>query len=88
MVNIRDFSEDELRTIIKKSIVSLSRTLEEAAIVEDHPEEKWKNDEGHTLMLVNEDDMWNVYAGLNLDGTFNSYGEATEYLHEEGFKRA
>lgn len=88
MVNIRDFSEDELRTIIEKSIVSLSRTLEEAAIVEDHPEEKWKNDEGHTLILVNEDDMWNVYAGLNLDGTFNSYGEAAEYLHEEGFHRA
>jgi hypothetical protein len=29
--------------------------------------------------------MWNVYAGLNLDGTFTTYKEAANYLHEEGF---
>ena len=29
----------------------------------------------------------NVYAGVNLDGTFNSYPEAAEYLDEEGFSR-
>ena len=26
-------------------------------------------------------------AGQNLDGAFNTYGEATEYLSEEGFKK-
>ncbi|UOY91327.1 hypothetical protein MUG87_12280 [Ectobacillus sp. JY-23] len=84
MVNIRDFSADALRTIVEQSILSLS---EEEIAVPDKPafEEEWINDEGHTLTLVEEDDLWNVYAGLNLDGTFNSYREAAQYLDEEGF---
>ena len=36
---------------------------------------------------MQEEDMWSVYAGRNLDGAFNSYGEAAEYLNEEGFKK-
>ncbi|MGE8204861.1 hypothetical protein ACQKP0_09880 [Heyndrickxia sp. NPDC080065] len=88
MVNIRDFSEEELRTIIQKSILSLApKTAIESSIVGEQTEEKWINQDNHTLILINEDDMWNVYAGLNLDGTFNSYQEAAEYLHEEGFSR-
>ncbi|MFK2825695.1 hypothetical protein QYG89_08375 [Bacillus sp. B190/17] len=87
MVNIRDFSAEELRKIIHESIQSLSpRTTEEAAIAGEAIEEKWINEDGQTLMLIEEDDMWNVYAGLNLDGTFNSYGEAAQYLDEEGFR--
>ncbi|GGI13996.1 hypothetical protein [Gottfriedia solisilvae] len=84
MVNIRDFSEDELRTIITKSIDKLSfePNFEED---EEEVEELWVNTSGQTLKLVSEMDMWNVYAGENLDGTFNSYGEAAEYLDEEGF---
>ncbi|MCP8968090.1 hypothetical protein [Ectobacillus ponti] len=89
MVNIRDFSADELRTLLEQAIAALApKSTEESAIVGDQPEEKWVNEDGHILILVNEDeDMWNVYAGLNLDGTFNSYGEAAEYLDEEGFRR-
>ncbi|WP_075981186.1 hypothetical protein [Bacillus massilinigeriensis] len=88
MVNIRDFSESELRTIIEKSIQSLApKSVEETAIVGELEEERWKNSEGHTLIVINEDDMWNVYAGLNLDGTFPSYNEAKQYLIEEGFSR-
>lgn len=88
MTNIRDFSEEELRTIIQKSILSLApKTTVESSIVGDQFEEKWINQDHFTLILVNEDDMWNVYAGLNLDGTFNSYAEAAEYLDEEGFSR-
>ncbi|MFD2446678.1 hypothetical protein ACFSO7_22310 [Bacillus sp. CGMCC 1.16607] len=88
MVNIRDFSAEELRSIIQKSILSLSpKTTVEDAIVGDQQEEKWVDEENHTLILLNEDDMWNVYAGLNLDNTFNTYEEAAEYLHEEGFKK-
>ncbi|MED3651654.1 hypothetical protein [Heyndrickxia sporothermodurans] len=88
MTNIRDFTEEELRTIIQKSILSLApKTTVESSIVGDQFEEKWINQDNFTLVLVNEDDMWNVYAGLNLDGTFNSYAEATEYLDEEGFSR-
>lgn len=88
MVNIRDFSEDELRAVIERSILSLShKSTEEAAIVGDNDEERWINAENQTLILVHEDEMWNVYAGLNLDGTFPSYSEAKQYLEEEGFKQ-
>lgn len=88
MVNIRDFSAEELKTIIGQSIKSLSPNTDvESAIIEDNDEERWINSENHTLILVNEDDMWNVYAGLNLDGTFLSYNEAKQYLEEEGFKK-
>ncbi|MCM3663134.1 hypothetical protein M3204_01875 [Mesobacillus subterraneus] len=88
MVNIRDFSAEELRTILKQSIDSLSpNTTLESAIIEDHEEERWVNSDNHTLILINEDEMWNVYAGLNLDGTFMSYSEAKQYLEEEGFRK-
>ncbi|MGJ7920160.1 hypothetical protein [Neobacillus sp. LXY-4] len=88
LVNIRDFSEQELRTIIEQSIQSLSpRSVSEEAIIGDEVEERWVDAEKHTLILIQEDDMWNVYAGLNLDGTFPSYNEAKQYLEEEGFKR-
>ena len=88
MVNIRDFSADELRTIIQKSILSLTPKIStKAPIIEEQKEERWINQDHQTLILVQEEDMWSVYAGLNLDGAFNSYGEAAEYLHEEGFTR-
>jgi hypothetical protein len=88
MVNIRDFSADELQTIIQKSILSLTpKIINNAPIIEDQKEEKWINQDHQTLILVHEEDMWYVYAGLNLDGAFNSYGEAAEYLTEEGFTR-
>lgn len=91
MVNIRDFSADDLRTLIQKSILSLSpREAPETTANRQHnedKEEKWMNRERETLILLKEDDIWNVYAGSNLDGTFNSYNEATEYLDEEGFSR-
>ena len=86
MVNIREFSADELRSVIEQSIELLSQ--EEVVIpAEPAKEEEWHNEDGHILTLISEDDMWNVYAGVNLDGTFNSYPEAAEYLDEEGFSR-
>ncbi|MED1201660.1 hypothetical protein [Heyndrickxia acidicola] len=86
MINIREFSEQELRNMISKSIASLKENAkEEAAIIDGNVEERWMNEDGHTLILLEEDDMWNVYAGLNLDGTFPSYNEAKQYLMEEGF---
>lgn len=86
MVNIREFSADELRSVIEQSIELLSQ--EEVVIpAEPAKEEEWQNEDGHILTLISEDDMWNVYAGVNLDGTFNSYPEAAEYLDEEGFSR-
>ncbi|MDM5153610.1 hypothetical protein QUF88_07135 [Bacillus sp. DX1.1] len=88
MVNIREFSADELRSLIEKSIELLSQEPEEEiAPIKPAAEEEWHNEDGHILTLMQEDDMWNVYAGVNLDGTFNSYPEAAEYLDEEGFSR-
>ncbi|OLO39100.1 hypothetical protein BTR23_08525 [Alkalihalophilus pseudofirmus] len=89
MVNIRDYTEEELRTIIEKSIHSLDAEIQPAQEeVNEITEETWINRDKQSLVLIFEDDMWNVYAGLNLDGTFNSYGEAVAYLDEEGFKRS
>jgi hypothetical protein len=88
MVNIRDFSAEELREIIQKSILSLSpKSTTEEEMVEEVIEEKWMDAEKHVLTLLKEMDMWNVYSGVNLDNTFDTYGEAIEYLREEGFKR-
>ncbi|SFK17638.1 MULTISPECIES: hypothetical protein [unclassified Bacillus (in: firmicutes)] len=89
MVNIRDFSAEELRSLLEKSIAGLSQEpVEEVAIAENFQEEEWVNEDKHILTLIKEDeDMWNVYAGIQLDGTFNSYKEAAQYLDEEGFTR-
>ncbi|RCW63366.1 hypothetical protein [Saliterribacillus persicus] len=84
MVNIRDFSEADLRTVIQQSIESLAPTT-----LDENPfEERWINSNKQTLLLLNEGDLWNVYAGRNLDGTFRSYNEAIAFLDEEGFKKA
>lgn len=89
LVNIRDFSAEELRSLLEKSIAVLSQEpVEEVAVTENFQEEEWINEDKHTLTLIKEDeDMWNVYAGIQLDGTFNSYKEAAQYLDEEGFTR-
>ncbi len=88
LVNIRDFSAEQLETILSKSIQLLSTEPHEDQKVDSNGEEEtWTNNEGHTLTLVLEEDMWNVYAGLNLDGTFPSYNEAKSYLMEEGFHK-
>ncbi|MBM7662999.1 hypothetical protein JOC85_003825 [Bacillus mesophilus] len=88
MTNIRDFSEDELREVIIKSVTSLNEGTVEVNPDEDvFEEETWMNADKHTLVVTYEDEMWNVYAGENLDGTFPSYNEAKQYLDEEGFRK-
>lgn len=84
-VNIADFSEERLRAVIAASIASL--TGEENSEPED--EEVWQNAKRQTLELKydEEDRMWYVYAGLSLDGAFESYAEAADYLKEEGFSK-
>ncbi|MFT4415896.1 hypothetical protein ACLM5H_18715 [Fredinandcohnia humi] len=88
-VNIRDFNADELRRIIKESIKSLSpnsAAARETAIIGEGQEERWTNDDGDVLLLILEDDWWNVYSGLNLEATFGTYDDAEDYLFEEGFR--
>jgi hypothetical protein len=95
-VNIREYSADELRSIIQASIVSLSGAItsrvasENAteAIQAPSTEESWTDAEGHILILVAEDDLWNVYTGSNLEMAFETYTEAKQYLKEEGFSRS
>ncbi|MFD1851307.1 hypothetical protein [Oceanobacillus bengalensis] len=79
MTNIRDFTEEELRTIITQAIASLSefKVFEEA----------WINSEKQILTLIHEYDTWDIYAGDLLDGTYASYNAAADYLQQEGFRR-
>jgi hypothetical protein len=90
MVNIRDFSADQLRQLLKQSIQALSPieiTAAEEAIIGDSNEERWVDGENNPLILINENDSWNIYFGLNLDASFDTYQEAEEFLQEEGFTR-
>jgi hypothetical protein len=90
MVNIRDFSEAELREIIRKSIQSLvPNTIEEKTIAKESvEEEEWIDSENNALLLLQEEGFWNTYAGVNLENSFSSYEEACEYLKEEGFEKS
>ena len=83
-VNIREASAAELKQIIKDSINYLA-TEEE---VEEELEEEWKNKENSKLTLLQEDTLWNIYHGYNLEESFGSYEEAKTYLLEEGFYRS
>lgn len=93
LVNIRDYSADQLRSLIAASIQSLSQPpkppKESAghAAFEEPQEESWVNRNGHTLLLIHENELWNLYDGIHLESAFESYKEAVLYLHEEGFKR-
>jgi hypothetical protein len=91
MTNIRNFSENELKEIISEAIRSLTvdnpQSIAEQAIVGENQEERWINQEKQQLLLILENDAWNIYFGLNLDETFDTYKEAEEFLIEEGFHR-
>jgi len=81
-VNIRDFSAEELRQLVEASIASLAEVPEEV-----FAEELFENANGFTLTLIKEGDLFNVYAGEMLDGTFKTHPGALSYLEQEGFTR-
>ena len=83
LVNIRDFNGDELRRIIRASIRLLATEEEIVPPIE----QAWKDTEGHSLTLLEEDGRFNIYAGDNLEDSFGGYDEAALYLREEGFRR-
>ncbi|MCL1631326.1 hypothetical protein M3N64_05095 [Sporolactobacillus sp. CPB3-1] len=89
MVNIRDFSEEDLRTLLKKAIHALSpQGIYEKETEGGNDHELWVTPSGRQqLEVIYENELWNVYAGDLLDGTFRTYKEAVEYLNEEGFIR-
>ncbi len=82
-VNVRDYTEEELRSIVEQSIQSLTGD----ASWEEGQEEKWFDSDRNELALKYEDDMWYIFSGLNLEMAFETYEEAREYLREEGFHR-
>lgn len=84
-VNIRDYDEEALRELVRLSIDSL--TDDQPAAPREGTEEIWRGPNRETLALKYEDDMWYVFAGLNLDAAFETYGEARAYLLEEGFTK-
>ncbi|MGG1517250.1 hypothetical protein ABE504_17700 [Paenibacillus oryzisoli] len=100
LVNIRDFSEDEIRDVVAKSILSLTGVSvsrgdalpvaeadEPTVSDEEQHREEWRDGEGHTLTVFFLEDLWYVYAGENLDCAFETYEETVEYLEEEGFMK-
>ncbi|MBX0359315.1 hypothetical protein [Halobacillus sp. Nhm2S1] len=83
MVNIKEISADELRALIREAIESLSLSPAEKNPVM----EEWLNDNDQSLVLMREEDGFHVYAEEQLEGTFNSYEEAVNFLEQEGFSR-
>ncbi|MCY7484214.1 hypothetical protein M5X06_05020 [Paenibacillus alvei] len=92
MVNIREYSEEELRKLIQASIDSMSPAPLEADIAEEETTEvkkvRYINDNNETLWLEYDFELWNIYAGESLEMTFETREEAEEYLLEEGFSPA
>ncbi|KRE53641.1 hypothetical protein [Paenibacillus sp. Soil522] len=94
LVNIRDYSEEELRSLIEKSISSLATTPPEKPETgkkkkrKPPQEERWIGPNNDVLTLLFEEDLWYLYAGLNLESAFETYEEAEQYLEEEQFSRA
>lgn len=93
-VNIRDFSEPDLRNLVRQSIDSLAVRDEAPAEVASSPAllhkpsssgGSWVNAEGHALTLKCEDDLWYIYSGIQLEMVFETREEAGIYLEEEGF---
>ncbi len=94
LVNIRDYSEEELTSLIRQSISSLDSAPPEKPVNpkkakkrQPPSEEAWSGPSGSKLTLTLEEDMWYIYAGLNLDCVFETYEEAVQYLEEEQFTR-
>jgi hypothetical protein len=96
LVNIREYPEAELRELIEASMTSLSMYIPDAPApskrkkkaAADTTETLWVNADGNALSLRFEEDLWYLYAGLQLEMAFETLEEAEEYLAEEGFTPA
>jgi hypothetical protein len=88
--NIRELSEEELRTLIRRSIASLTQpeasSPPAASAISVDEEQVWSGPDNQTLLLKYENELWYVFAGDSLESAFETLEEAEEYLREEGFK--
>lgn len=81
-LSIRDFSEEALKEVVSKAIVSLSpNTSQDAISTKDAV--AYTSSTGEKLTLVFEHDLWNVYADDVLEMAFETREEAIEYLEEQ-----
>ncbi|WP_284644727.1 hypothetical protein [Paenibacillus silviterrae] len=89
-VNIRDYDAEQLRTLVARSIRSLSPGITEEADAEEGPTEHqlWKGPDEQTLTVYYEDELWYVFSGEILESAFETYEEVEEYMAEEGFTLA
>lgn len=82
LVNIRDYSEEALREIVRDAINYLSEEEEEILPII----ETWTSREGTKLELEFNDRSWNIYHQGNLEESFGTREDAVAYLREEGFR--
>ena len=99
MVNIRNYSAEQLTSLIRDSIVFLSKSHTPSAshsssrkqnpLTDQTPliKEQWIDSYDQILILMSEEDLWNIYSGICLEMAFETYKEAVSYLREEGFSR-
>ena len=84
LVNIRDYSEAQLREVIQDAIDYLGEEeVDEGPIIEI-----WASREGGSeLELIFNGRSWDVSFQGNLEETFGTREAAVEYLLEEGFRQ-
>lgn len=82
LVNIRDYSEEALREIVRDAINYLSEEEEEILPIV----ETWTSREGTKLELEFNDRSWNIFHQGNLEESFGTREDAVAYLREEGFR--
>lgn len=80
MVNVREFTEAQLRQVITDALNYLAEDVE--------VEETWKNAKGDELTVLFDGRSWHIYHGENLEEVFGTYDAAKMYLAEERFKKA
>ena len=82
LVNIRDYSEGELREIIEAAINYLAEEIDDTPVIET-----WVSRDGTTkLELEFNNRAWNIYHQGNLEESFGTRDDAVAYLREEGFR--
>ncbi|SFM20572.1 hypothetical protein SAMN03159341_12059 [Paenibacillus sp. 1_12] len=89
-VNIREYEADALRSLVAESILSLTDASPKKPLprTESTQKERWEGPDNQTLIVTFEDELWYVYAGINLESAFETYEEAAQYCREEGFSKA
>ncbi|MDO3408240.1 hypothetical protein QWJ34_00515 [Saccharibacillus sp. CPCC 101409] len=98
LVNVRDYTEAQLREIVDASIRSLApspgspaqgacRPSAAASAFPSGDADVWTDAEGQELTLRCEDETFFIYSGSSLEMAFETHEEAEEYLAEEGFSR-